>query len=968
MADTDYKATLNLPKTDFPMKANLPKREPETLKRWDEMDLYARLMEVRRNAKAWILHDGPPYANGNVHMGTALNKIVKDFIVRSRSMMGFRTPFVPGWDCHGMPIEHRVAKGLGARARTMPKIELRRLCRADAQHWIDAQRTDFRRLGVIGDWQHPYLTMNPEYDAAEIGVLRKLVEKGYVFRGRRPVHWCFDCRTALAEAEVEYRDHRSPSIYVKFALNSNLPDAAALASDPGGGAKLAAAHRDGKLFAVIWTTTPWTLPANLGISLNETFDYVALGVAGTYYIVAARLAEAVEKACALAVDDRIALSRAALKALDGRDIFRHPFIDRDVKLMFGDHVTADAGTGLVHTAPGHGYEDFVTGERYGLTPLTPVDDGGVFTAEAGEYAGRNVFAANDAIVAKLRERGALLHAETLAHSYPHCWRCRKPLIFRATEQWFMEVDHESLRKRVLAEMEQVQWWPGWSRDRIRNTIETRPPGWCLSRQKAWGVPIPALKCKGCGNVALDAAIMRRVEEIFEREGSDAWYVRPLADFVPVDYRCEQCGRGDFERQEDVLDVWFDSGCSQAAVLGVRPELAWPADAYVEAVEQARGWFQSSLLCATAERGAAPFRNVVSHGLTLDEQGRKMSKSLGNTEDASAVTNRIGADVIRLLYASVDYSADMNIGPTLLNAVAESYRKLRNTCRFLLGNLFDFDPARDSVAAAELLDFDRFILSRLERLKSTVRRAYDHYDFQTAYHQLLNFAVVDLSSLYIDVARDRLYCSIPASRERRSAQTALFNLLDAMVRMLAPLMPFTADEIYSYFPGQRAASVHLLEFAPARPEWADADLEARWDRLLEVRNEALKLLEAMRQAGTIGAPLEAVIKIGAPGGSEGRSNEANFLTSHRASLKDLFIVSDVTILSAAETADVERAATGGEPSSREGMFARFFGLPARVIVGERARGKKCERCWTYYDDGGDPRLCVRCRAVVRELGR
>ncbi len=535
------------------MKANLPKREPEILKRWDEMDLYGRLMQARRNAQPWILHDGPPYANGDVHMGTALNKIVKDFIVRSRAMMGYRTPFVPGWDCHGMPIEHRVAKGLGERARTMPKIELRRLCRADAQHWIDAQRADFRRLGVIGDWQHPYLTMNPEYDAAEIAVLRKLKEAGYVFRGRRPVHWCFDCRTALAEAEVEYRDHRSPSIYVAFRFNDSI-DSSRLAASAADGAKLSAAQAAGKLFAVIWTTTPWTLPANLGISLNESFDYVALGVAGAYYVVAVRLADQVAKACALAVDDRIPLARAALKALDGRDIFRHPFIDRDVKLMFGDHVTADAGTGLVHTAPGHGYEDFVTGERYGIKPLTPVDDAGVFTAEAGDYAGSNVFAANDAIVARLRERGALLHAETLAHSYPHCWRCRKPLIFRATEQWFMNVDHNDLRRRVLAGMEQIGWWPGWSHDRMRNTIETRPPGWCLSRQKAWGVPIPALKCTGCRHVALDVAIMKRVEEIFAREGSDAWYVRPLADFVTAGFRCEQCGGADFERQEDVLDV------------------------------------------------------------------------------------------------------------------------------------------------------------------------------------------------------------------------------------------------------------------------------------------------------------------------------------------------------------------------------------------------------------------------------
>ncbi len=968
MADTDYKATLNLPKTDFPMKANLPKREPEILKRWDELGLYERLMESRAGAMPWVLHDGPPYANGSVHMGTALNKIVKDFIVRTRSMMGFRTPFVPGWDCHGMPIEHRVAKGLGERARTMPKIELRRLCRADAQHWIDAQRADFRRLGVIGDWQHPYLTMSPDYDAAEVGVLRKLVEAGYVYRGLRPVHWCFDCRTALAEAEVEYREHRSPSIYVAFALNGNVRDPAALASDNSEGKKLAAAHSQGRLFAVIWTTTPWTLPANLGISFNESFDYVALGSGGAYYIVAARLADAVEKACGLKVDDRIALSRAALKALEGADIFRHPFLARDVKLMFAEHVTADSGTGLVHTAPGHGYEDFVTGERYGLKPLTPVDDGGVFTAEAGEFAGRNVFAANDAVVAELRKRGALIHAETLAHSYPHCWRCKRPLIFRATEQWFMRVDHMQLRRRVLTEMESIGWWPGWSRERIRNTIETRPD-WCLSRQRAWGVPIPALKCRACGDVALNAVVMRRVEEIFAKDGSDAWYVRPLGDFIGAGHRCEKCGGAEFERQEDVLDVWFDSGCSQAAVLAARSELTWPADAYVEAVEQARGWFQSSLFCAAAERGAAPFRNVVSHGLTLDEQGRKMSKSLGNSPDASEVTNRIGADVVRLVYASVDYSADMNIGQTLINAVAESYRKLRNTCRFILGNLSDFDPARDAVPLSAMAEFDRFILARVERLKRAVRKACEQYDFQSAYHQLLNFAVVDLSSLYIDVARDRLYCSLASSRERRSAQTALFHVLDAFVRMLAPLIPYTAEEVYSYFPGHRGASVHLLEFAPDQPEWADAALEARWDRLLEVRGEAMKLLESMRQAGTIGAPLEASVKIGITKAADGDAREwTNLLADHRDHLKELFIVSGVMVLSEAEAASLAREANGREAFSRDGTFGRLSHGTPLVMAGERAPGLKCERCWCYYDDGGDPRLCVRCRAVVRDLSR
>jgi len=941
------------------MKANLPRREPEMLKHWDEIGLYERLMEARKDARPWVLHDGPPYANGRVHLGTALNKILKDFVVRSRSMMGFRTPFVPGWDCHGMPIEHRVARDLGPRARTISKPELRKLCRAEAEKWIDLQRSDFRRLGCIGDWQSPYLTMAPGYDATEIGVLRQLVEMGYVYRGLRPVHWCFECRTALAEAEVEYSEHTSPSIYVAFPLNPNLRDAGALAASASDRGELSAAHAQGKLAAVIWTTTPWTLPANLGISLNESFEYVALKAGGRYLMVAARLADAVAGEAGLKVEKQIPLSRAAIKALDGQDIFRHPFIARDVKLMFAEHVTGDTGTGLVHTAPGHGYEDFVVGRAYGLKPFTPVDDSGNFTAEAGEYAGRNVFEANDAILAELRRTGALVHAHSLAHSYPHCWRCHNPLIFRATEQWFLRLDHQDLRRRVIAEIDRVAWVPAWSRDRIRNMTETRQD-WCLSRQKAWGVPIPALKCNECGGVAMDPASMKRVEEIFARDGSDSWYVRPASDFVAPSYRCVKCGCGSFTREENVLDVWFDSGCSQAAVLAMRPELTWPADAYLEAVEQARGWFSSSLTCAIALRGAAPFRNVISHGLTVDEQGRKMSKSLGNAEDAVVVADRAGADVIRLVYASVDPSSEIALGPTIFGAVAESYRKIRNTCRYLLGNLADFDPARDGVDTAAMLEFDRFILGRLENVKSEVRRDFERFDFQAAYQTLLNFIVIDLSSLYIDVVRDRLYCSGHQARERRSAQTALYQVLDALVRMLAPLIPYTADEVYSYLSTRSAESVHLLELQPAHPEWADAELAARWDRLLRVRDEALRLLESMRRSGTIGAPLDAAVSIGVDGGAE--QELARMLAQSRDNLKELFIVSDVAILGPGEVAALRREAAGREEFVLDGAFSRVSG--ALAIAGRRAPGVKCQRCWCYFDDGAHPDLCPRCRRVVR----
>jgi isoleucyl-tRNA synthetase len=964
------------------MKANLTRREPEMLERWTRIGLYERMLAERASAKAWVLHDGPPYANGRVHFGTALNKILKDFIVRSRAMLGFRTPFVPGWDCHGMPIEHNVARELGPRARKIARLELRALCRAHAEKYIDIQRDDFRRLGVIGDWGHPYLTFDPAYEAAEIGVLRRMVESGYIYRGLRPVHWCIDCRTALAEAEVEYHDHHSPSIYVAFSFRKPplLPGDTAersvariteLARRPPEGEHLANAYKEGRLFALIWTTTPWTLPANLAIALNETFDYVAAEFDNKWYVVAARRLEAIEQAIGKKAAGVIEIDREALHRLDGQDIFRHPFAERDSKLVYGAHVTADSGTGLVHTAPGHGYDDFVTGKQYGLAVLTPVDDAGNFTAEAGIYAGLNVFSANSRIVEDLRKAGALIHGEELAHSYPHCWRCKNPLIFRATEQWFLRVDHHQLRDTVLAEIDRVQWIPAWSRDRIRNMVATRPD-WCLSRQRAWGVPIPAVRCTECGKVALELGVLERVEKIFAAEGSDAWYRRPVEDFVPADMRCPQCGGSAFTKEEDVLDVWFDSGVSHAAVLRQRSDLAWPADAYVEGIDQARGWFQAALICAVATEGQAPYRNVVSHGLALDELGRKMSKSLGNFEHAADVVNRMGADVFRLVFASVDYSADMSVGENLFSAVTEAYRKIRNTFRYLLGNLYDFDPATDLVKPEEMDHFDRYILARLERLKAGVRKAYESFDFQSAYHAIVKFVVVELSSLYVDVVRDRLYCSAARSAQRRSAQTALYRIADALVRMLAPLIPFTADEVHASIPGARSESVHLLELQPADPALANPEIEQRWSRALVVREEALKLLEAMRQSGEIGSSLEASILV-----VDLRGELTAEAFDHGTSLADLLIVSEAKFMEAPPQALQAEIAKGdgtytqhllksgtSSPSEEVIWTVRESQDRSFLVFGRRIDGQKCPRCWKYFRDGGQSELDPRCRAVLQ----
>jgi isoleucyl-tRNA synthetase len=932
----DYKNTLNLPKTDFPMRGNLPQREPATVARWGELRLYEKLREHAADKAKYVLHDGPPYANGHVHLGTALNKIIKDMVVKSKIMAGYDTPYVPGWDCHGMPIEHQVTRQLGGKVRELSRLDIRRKCREYAEKFFDVQRQEFRRLGVIGDWAHPYLTMSPEYEAGIIRVFRKLVEGGFVYRGLRPVHWCATCATALAEAEVEYSEHVSPSIYVRFRFVGSGAEARSIAVNEADGAELE--KRSGELFGVIWTTTPWTLPANLAICLNPHLDYAAVEVAGALYIVAERLAARFLEA--IGHDAQARRIPVNLTTLDGRDVFRHPFIDRPSRLLFEAHVTADVGTGCVHTAPGHGYEDFAVGQKYGLPVLTPVDDRGRFTAEAEVYAGRNVFESNDDIVEELRRGGALVKAERVGHSYPHCWRCKNPLIFRATEQWFLRVDHADLRQNALREIDATQWIPAWGHDRIHNMMETRPD-WCLSRQRAWGVPIPAFRCTACGEHHYEAEVVAHVEKLFAERGSDVWYELPASELLPAGFKCS-CGGSTFEPDPNILDVWFDSGCSHEAVLRQREELTWPADLYVEAVDQHRGWFQVSLITAVATTGKAPYRGVLTHGLILDESAKKMSKSLGNVIAPEEVIKANGAEILRLLFGSVDYTADTCFSKSLLQPQLESYRKIRNTCRFLLGNLYDFDPKRHTVERQQLPELDRWILHRLAELSARLRKAFEQFTFHHVAQGLINFCAVDLSALYLDIVKDRLYCSAAGDVGRRAAQTTLLTILDTLVRLMAPVLSFTAEEIWDFIPGdEKPPSVFLAGFGGAQER--DDALATKWEKLLAVRTAVLKALEDARQAGTIGHSLDARVRLSA--------GEAltRLLQEQEASLPALFITSQVELA-----------------GQIDGVIESPLMAGLKVVV-EPARGSKCERCWNYSEavgkDATHPGLCARCRAVV-----
>jgi isoleucyl-tRNA synthetase len=933
----DYKDTLNLPKTDFPMRGNLPQNEPKQVEKWDREQTYFKILEANQGEPRFILHDGPPYANGNIHIGHALNKVLKDIIVKYQAMTGHQAPYVPGWDCHGLPIELQVEKNLGrAKKLAMSKADIRRLCKEYAEKYISIQREEFKRLGVLGDWERPYRTLDPAYEAQEIRELGKIVESGALYRQKKPVYWCASCVTALAEAEVEYEDHTSPSIYVKFPVR-----------DDGGRMKA-----EGETFFVIWTTTPWTLPANQAIAVHPKFTYRRVKTSHGAFIVNTELIPSVVKAIGLDERDYEPSTNSWTGAELEGIVCRHPWLDRDSKVILGEFVTQDQGTGCVHIAPGHGQEDYEVGLRYGLPVMAPVGPAGKFTAEAGDLEGESVFKADPRIIQKLADAGALLKDDKLSHSYPHCWRCKKPVIFRATEQWFISMEKKGLRQAALDAIDQVRWIPPWGKDRIRGMLESRPD-WCISRQRSWGVPIPAVYCKSCNEAVLTGDLCDHLAAIFEKEGSDAWYIRPLAELLPAGLQCAHCGGQDFLREEDILDVWFDSGVSWASVVERDPRLGGRADLYLEGSDQHRGWFHTALLTSLATRGSAPYEGVLTHGFTLDGKGRKMSKSLGNVIAPQEISKKFGAEILRLWVAAEDYREDVRISDEILNRLVEAYRRLRNTARFLISNLYDFDPAKNALPNEDLDELDRWILQRTQSVLGRCREAYDNCEFHVVFHALNNFCSVDLSAQYLDIVKDRLYCEGTKSVKRRAAQTTLHRILDVLVHLTAPILSFTAEEIWGYMPDKqhRLKSVFLSRIPELDSGLSDPLLAEKWDRIFRERGEVLKALEQARTAGVIGHSLDANV-IFEPLNGDQRSILRELVGTERSRLQDLLIVS--------------QASLSAETAVNPGTSYDSGSMNCRITVG-KASGAKCERCWKYALDVGKdnshPTVCARCASVL-----
>ena len=913
------------------MKANLPQNEPKMIDGWRQSKLYEKIRAARAGAPQYVLHDGPPYANGAIHLGHALNKSLKDFIVKSKTMAGFDSPYVPGWDCHGLPIEIKVDDKLGRKKLEMDPLTVRAECFKYAMKHVGIQAGQFERIGVFADYEHPYLTLNKEYESNVLDNFYAFFEKGLVYKGLKPVYWCLHCRTALAEAEVEYANHTSPSVYVRYALTS---DAASIAASLAGK----------KLATIIWTTTPWTLPASMAVTFNAVEEYVALDCGEWVYLVAGKLLDEVKANCGLAGD--------VIARFEGRKLehatFAHPFLDRSILGCLADYVTMDTGTGAVHTAPAHGMDDFITGSRYGIDATCHVDEGGHLRDGLPEYDGKRVWEANPLVVELLKSRGVLLGAKDLEHSYPHCWRCHKPVIFRATEQWFISMDTAfeggTLRSKALEQIQQVKWDPAWGEGRIANMVATRPD-WCISRQRLWGVPIAVFFCESCQKPLNDRAVNQRIVELVAKEGSDVWYRLKAEELLPSGTKCS-CGGDHFRKEMDIIDVWFESGSSQNAVLG-HNELPWPADLYLEGGDQYRGWFHSSMLCAVGKRGLTPYHAVATNGWTLDENGKAMSKSLGNVVDPVDIAKRLGGEIVRLWVASVDFREDVKASENLMQRVADNYRKIRNTFRYILGNLHGFDSAKDAVAFDEMEPIDRFMLMKTAGVATEIRGWYDEMLFHRIYQRLNEFAATDLSAQYFDILKDRLYTSPRSSRERHSAQTALWRIGEALVRLVAPIMSFTADEVWQFLPqvDGRPASVHLALF-PAEVEITggitDTEKAAQglqdWQKLFTIRNEALKALEGLRKDQIIKANLEAKVTITA----EGEIYE--MLQRHQSSLASILVVSQVEL----------KQGPAGE---------------AEILAeATHAEGAKCDRCWNYSthvgEDAAYPTVCERCSAAIK----
>lgn len=921
--EKNYKDTLNLPKTSFPMKANLPVREVEFQAFWKNMDIYKRIREKSSGSPQYILHDGPPYANESIHIGTALNKILKDFIVKSKTMSGFDAPYVPGWDCHGLPIELQAMKKLGSKAAELPPAKIRQKCRQHAQKFVNVQRDEFKRLGIFGEWENPYLTMDPEYEAAEVEVFKKLWSEGYIYRGLRPIHWCGSCRTALAEAETEYFDKTSPSIFIKFKLKDGLKELSG---------------KDANL--LVWTTTPWTLVSNVAVAVHPDIDYVFFEAKGEVYA----MAEALLKKLApeLGLRDYRVLLRKKGAELEGLRA-EHPFIERDSAVICAGFVSSEEGTGFVHSAPGHGREDFEMGREHNLPVLCPVDERGKFTFEAEEFEGMSVFEANPVVIDKLKSRGALMLTEELVHSYPHCWRCRKPLIIRATEQWFISISKNDLRQKLLDEIEKTDWIPGWGEKRISGMTASRPD-WCISRQRLWGVPIPVFYCKKCGEVIAAESAMDRFKDMFAEHSSDIWFEKNVEELSGGAVLCGKCGSSEIRKEKDIFDVWFDSGVSFHAVLSRRNGLKFPADLYLEGTDQHRGWFQTSLIAATAAAGKAPYKTVLTHGFMVDGEGKKMSKSVGNLISAEELIKKYGADVLRLWVSAEDYRSDIRFSSEILSGISESYRRFRNTVRYILGNLSDFDYDRDSISRGELPDMEKWMLHRLREFVETTLKAYQNFEFHRVYHAMHDFCAVTLSAFYFDVIKDRLYTNAPGEKSRRASQTVIYEILDNLLRLMAPILPHTCEESWSHFEMKknREESVHLEKMPEADDSMKNDELAEKWSIIIEARKAVNREIENARNAKIIGNSLQASVCLKIPDAKTGEALEA-----YADQLAEIFIVSEVRL----------EKHGGAEMKAEVGM----------------TRWEKCPRCWKHSPGRGEtekqPEVCPQCaQALLGGQGR